>query len=205
MPARSVHATFFLSNARNLLIFHQSSKNSKFEKMEKLRENEKVATWECGGSLPWSIKFGPVRVLTVDFDSFACWAFHVILSNAQQSCVPATALGVWLFVNRMRSENIELWCSRDRKYWIFVLWGQKILMFGAPGTKNIDFWCSGIENIDFWWSGDRKYWFFNAPGIENIDFWCSGDRKYWFWHSGIENIDFWCSGDKKYWFLVLQG
>ena len=38
------------------------------------------------------------------------------LSNAQQSCVPATALGVWLFVNRMRSENIELWCSGDRKY-----------------------------------------------------------------------------------------
>ena len=37
-------------------------------------------------------------------------------SNAQQSCVPATALGVWLFVNRMRSENIELWCSGDRKY-----------------------------------------------------------------------------------------
>ena len=37
-------------------------------------------------------------------------------SNAQQSCVPATALGVWLFVNRMRSENIELWCSGDGKY-----------------------------------------------------------------------------------------
>ena len=26
-------------------------------------------------------------------------------------------------------------------------WGQKILIFGAPGTENIDFWCSG----------DRKY------------------------------------------------
>ena len=29
-------------------------------------------------------------------------------SKAQQSCVPATALGVWLIVNRMRSEDTEL-------------------------------------------------------------------------------------------------
>ena len=88
------------------------------------------------------------------------------ISNAQQSCVLATALGVWLFVNRMRSENIELWCSGDRRYWFFVLchgdrkyWflvlrGQKRLIFGAPG--------------------------FGAPGTENIDFWCSWERKYWF-------------------------
>ena len=69
---------------------------------------------------------------------------YAILSNAQQSCVPATALGVWFFVIRMRSENIELWCSGDRRYWFFVLghgdrkyWflvlrDQKILILGAP-------------------------------------------------------------------------
>ena len=32
--------------------------------------------------------------------------FLPILSNAQQSCVPAFALGVWLFVNRLRTESI---------------------------------------------------------------------------------------------------
>ena len=37
-------------------------------------------------------------------------------SNAQQSCVPATALGVSLFVNRLRTESIDFWCSGDRKY-----------------------------------------------------------------------------------------
>ena len=36
-------------------------------------------------------------------------------SNAQQSCVPATALGVWLFATRLGTESIDFWCSRDKK------------------------------------------------------------------------------------------
>ena len=59
-------------------------------------------------------------------------------SNAQQSCVPATALGVWLFVNRLRTESIDFWCSWNKKV-MLVLREQKILIFGVPGTENIDF------------------------------------------------------------------
>ena len=63
------------------------------------------------------------------------------------------------------------------------------MIFGAPGSENIDFWSLGTENIDFWYSG-----------IENIDFWCPRGANYrggtlllaktlpnplkkpWFWH-----------------------
>ena len=54
-------------------------------------------------------------------------------------------------------------------------------VFGAPGTENIDFWCSRDKNIDFWCPGDKNIDFiliFGAPGTENINFWCSGERKY---------------------------
>ena len=51
------------------------------------------------------------------------------LSNAQQSCVPATALGVWLFVNRLRTESIDFYWSGDSENKFLVLLGQKILMF----------------------------------------------------------------------------
>ena len=37
------------------------------------------------------------------------------VSNAQQSCVPATALGVWLFINRLRIENIDSWLKAFHK------------------------------------------------------------------------------------------
>lgn len=61
------------------------------------------------------------------------------LSNAQQSYVPATALGVWLFVNRLRTESID-----------FSDQGTKKIDFGVPGTENIDF-CVALEteNIEF--------------------------------------------------------
>ena len=45
--------------------------------------------------------------------------------------------------------------------WVFgyllIDCGQKILIFGAPGTGNLDFWCSGDKNLDFWCSRERKY------------------------------------------------
>ena len=47
---------------------------------------------------------------------------------------------------------------------ILVLQGKEILIFGAPGTENIDFW-------------DRKILIFRAPETEKIDFRCSGDSK----------------------------
>ena len=56
-------------------------------------------------------------------------------SNAQQSCVSATALA------RQRNYN---------KY--LVVQKQKILIFSRPGTENIDFFFF----IDFLWSGDTK-------------------------------------------------
>ena len=43
-----------------------------------------------------------------------------------------------------------------------MLWGPifdapGIESFGAPGTENINFWCSGDRNMEFWCPGDRKY------------------------------------------------
>ena len=55
---------------------------------------------------------------------------------------------------------------------------QKILIFHALGTENIDFWCSRDKNIDFWCSGNRKILIFGVQGTENIDFWCSGGKKF---------------------------
>ena len=85
-----------------------------------------------------------------------------------------------LIFGALATEDIDFWCSGNRKYWFFKLRRQKILIFGALATDNIHFWCSG----------DRKYWFlvfrrqkilvFGAPATENIGFWCPGDRKYWF-------------------------
>ena len=62
----------------------------------------------------------------------------MVLSNAQQSCVPATALGVWLFAIRLGTESINFLVLRGQKKLILVFQGQKILIFGAPGTENID-------------------------------------------------------------------
>ena len=40
-----------------------------------------------------------------------------------------------------------------------MLWGQKILIFSAPGQKILIFDAPGTENIDFWCSRDSKYLF----------------------------------------------
>ena len=63
------------------------------------------------------------------------------------------------------------------------------MIFGAPGTENIDFWgAPGIEILICGAPGIKKHRFlvlrgkkiliFGALGRENIDFWCSGDRQY---------------------------
>ena len=80
------------------------------------------------------------------------------LSNAQQSCVPATALGVWLFVTRFRTESIDFeWsedklfflCSEDSKNRFLVLQRQKILIVNLQGQTVLIFIRLGTENIDF--------------------------------------------------------
>ena len=44
------------------------------------------------------------------------------------------------------TENIDFWYYR-----------QKVLIFGAPGLKTLNFVVLGTESIDFWCSRDRKY------------------------------------------------
>ena len=84
--------------------------------------------------------------------------------------------------------------ARECTIWFSIVWGQKILVFGAQARENIDFWwfcvvqwhkiliCSALgkeENIEFrwfWWSGDRKYWFLVVWGQKIWIF----DGQYWF-------------------------
>ena len=62
------------------------------------------------------------------------------ISNAQQSCVPATALVSWLRLNRLGTENIVFWWSWEQtKNCLLGVQKYKILIFGGLGTDSIDY------------------------------------------------------------------
>ena len=100
------------------------------------------------------------------------------------------------------------------------------MIFGRPETQNNDFRSSlvvrvekllilgapGKENIDFWWSAEHTILIFGGPG-ENILTFCRpekenndfclilvirGEKILIFGDPGTQNIDFWWSGDINY-------
>ena len=55
-----------------------------------------------------------------------------------------------------------------------IAFGYIILIFGAPGIENIDFWCPRDLKYGFLVLQEQKIMIFGALETENIEFWCSG-------------------------------
>ena len=85
---------------------------------------------------------------------------------------------------------------------ILVVTVMKILILGAPGKENIDFWWSTEHTILIFGGRGQNILIFCRPEKENNDFSLilviRGEKILIFGDPGTENIDFRCSGERKY-------